>query len=139
MDGGEGGEEGAQVDDHVGHLHVAEVVPEVLVAEVGEDDDDLVRRAEGRDQGADGGAAAQVVEELNLVQDAHRGGRDVDLLDGDELGSSAGHLARVIAVLALQRRRRPLGGLVLLLVVVPFVLVLVVLEIFGFVNSREGA
>lgn len=60
------------------------------MAEVWEDDNDLVGVAEGGDQGADCGTVAQVVEELDLVEDSLGGRGHVDLLDGYELGPSAG-------------------------------------------------
>ena len=77
-------EERAEVDGHVGDGHVPEVVPEVVVAEVGEDGDDLICAPEGGDQGTDGGAVPQVMEQLELVEDSRGGGGDVDLLDGDK-------------------------------------------------------
>lgn len=62
MDCREGSEEGSEVDSHIRDRHIAEVVAEVMVREVGENSDDLVGRAKGGDQGADGRAIAEVVE-----------------------------------------------------------------------------
>jgi hypothetical protein len=42
------------------------------VAEVREDGDDLVGVPEGGDEGADGGAVPQIVEEVKLVEYARR-------------------------------------------------------------------
>lgn len=44
-----------------------------MVAEVGENGDDLIGTSEGGDQGADGGAVAQVMKQLELVEDSRRG------------------------------------------------------------------
>lgn len=84
----QGGEETAQIDGHVGGVHAAEVVTEIIVAKVGKDGDDLVGAAEGGDEGTHGRAVFEVVEKFQLVEDALRRGCDVDLLDGDVLGSS---------------------------------------------------
>lgn len=83
VDEGEGGEEGAQVNGHVDDVHLAEVVAEVVVGKVREDGDDLIGAPEGGDEGADGGAVPQIVQEFQLVEDAGGGRGDVDLLDGD--------------------------------------------------------
>lgn len=77
-------EERAEVDGHVGYGHVPEIVSEIMVAEVGEDGDDLICASKGSDQGADGGAVSQVVKQLELVEDPGGGGGHVDLLDGDK-------------------------------------------------------
>lgn len=65
-----GSEEGPEIDGHVGDCHIAEVVAEVVVGKVGQDGDNLVGGAEGGNQGANGRAVAEVVEELELVEDA---------------------------------------------------------------------
>lgn len=54
------------------------------MAEVGEDGNDLICASKGRDEGTDGRAVAQVMKQLELVEDARGRGRDVDLLDGDK-------------------------------------------------------
>lgn len=85
VDCGKGSEQGAEVDGHVRDGHVAEVVAEVMMAEIGEDGDNLVGRAEGGDQGTDSRAVAEVIKELEFVEDAGGRGRDVNLLDCDKL------------------------------------------------------
>lgn len=133
--GGEGGEEGAQVDARVVHVHSRVVFPEILVPEVGQDEEDLVGLAEGGDEGAYGGGCSQVVEKLEFVEDAGGRGSDVDLLDGDELRLPARRSGRVIQVRAgrgSERRRRPLA---IVGVDVPAVDVVVVADIFGLVYS----
>lgn len=88
VDSLEGGEQAAEVDGHVRDLHLAEVIAEVLVAEVGQYSDDLIRGPEGCDQGADGGTVSQVVEKLELVEDAVGARGDIDLFDGDVSGAA---------------------------------------------------
>lgn len=84
VNSGQGGKEGAEIGSHVGDGHVPEIVSEVMVAEVGENGDDLIGTSEGGDQGAHGGAVAQVMKQLELVEDSRRGRGDVDLFDGDK-------------------------------------------------------
>ena len=103
----EGREEGPQVDPDVRDGHVAKVRAEVGVAEIREDGDDLVGVAEGRDEGADGGAAAQVVEELQLVEDARGRRCDVDLLYGDVASAFS---RGVMGGVALEGRSGPFRG-----------------------------
>lgn len=90
----ESGKELAEVYRDLGNGHVAEVGAEIPVTKVREDGDDLVGVPEGGDQGADGGALAEVVEELELVEDSGRAGGDVDLLDGDVSCLATGSLNR---------------------------------------------
>lgn len=89
MHGGQGLEERAEVDLHLRDRHLTEVLAEVRVPEVGEHGDDLVCRAERRDERTDRVEAAEVVEELQLVEDARGTAGDVDLLDGHVFGTSA--------------------------------------------------
>jgi hypothetical protein len=77
-------EQGPQVDGNVRYRHVTEVASKVPVSEIGQDGDDLVGVSKGRDERTDRGALAQVVQQLELVEDARRAGCDIDLLDGDE-------------------------------------------------------
>lgn len=76
------------------------------------------------------------MEKLELVEDAGGRGGDVDLLDGDELGL----LARVGCGIGmrgggLERRRRPLP---IVGVDVPVIDIVVVADVLGLVDSREG-
>ena len=57
---------------------------------------------ESSDQGADGFAGTQVMEQFELVENAHRTARHVDFLEGNVFGLSA-----LGAVAALQRRGNP--------------------------------
>lgn len=79
----ESGEKLAKVYRDLRNGHVAEIGAEIPVTKVWEDGDDLVGVSEGGDQGAYRRALAEVVEELELVEDSGRAGGDVDLLDGD--------------------------------------------------------
>jgi len=78
-------EEGPEIDANIRNGHLAEVLAEVGVLEVREDGDDLVGMSVGGDEGADRVAAAEVVEKVQLVEDARGAAGDVDLLYGDEL------------------------------------------------------
>lgn len=117
------------------------------MAEVGQDGQYLVGGAEGGDQGTDGRTVLEVVEELELVQDALRRGGNVDLLDGDVLGTSAGPdslrcLRGVVqgggaAVdVPLEWRGRPLF---VFLIQVPFVVVGFILKVLSLVDGGECA
>lgn len=78
------------------------------MAEVGQDGDDLIGGAESGDQRADGRALAQVVKQLELVEDTSRAGCDVDLLNGDVARFTTRRASRGVAGLGLEGRRRPL-------------------------------
>jgi hypothetical protein len=90
----ESSEKLAEVYRDLRNGHVAEVGAEIPVTKVREDGDDLVGVPEGGDQGADGGALAEVVEKLELVKDSGRAGGDIDLLDGDVSCLATGSLNR---------------------------------------------
>lgn len=130
----ERGEERPQIDADVRYRHVAEVGPEVGVSEVGQDGDDLVRVPEGRDQGADRGAVPQVLEQVELVEDAAWGGRDVDLLDGDVARPSS---LRLLGI------RVPADGwwrpFRVAYLVFPVVIVVFVELVLGLVDGRKRA
>ena len=83
VDSLQAGEQAAKVEPHTADGHVAEVVSEVLVLEVGEDGDDLVLVAECGDEGADGVGVAEVVEEFQLVEYTHGAAGYVYLFDRD--------------------------------------------------------
>lgn len=68
MDRIESCEEGPEIDANVGNGHLAEVLAEVGVLEVGKDCDNLVGMSVGGDEGADRVAAAEVVEKVQLVE-----------------------------------------------------------------------
>lgn len=139
-------EEGAKVDGHIGDGHIAEVIAEVMVWEVGENSDDLIGRAKGGNQGADGRAVAKIVEELKFVEDADGRGCYVNLLDCDVLGSpgwlslewlgtlidSSG--GRASTDMAFQGRWCPF---LVLFVEIPSIVVSIVLQVCCFVDGRE--
>ena len=86
VDGREGREEAVEVRAHAGDGHAAEVVPEVAVLKVGENSDHLVMMPEGSDEGADRFAAAEVVEQVEFVEDSEGAACYVYFLDGDVAG-----------------------------------------------------
>lgn len=141
--GGQGGEQRAEVHPHVRHGEVAEVLAEVDVAEVRQHRDHLVLVPEGGDERADGVAAAQVVEQLELVLDPVRRRGDVDLLDRHVLrassrGERTGGRGRGVARSPLlEGRGGPFRHVARL--EVPVVVVGVVVEVLRLVHRREGA
>lgn len=124
VDGADGSEELVKVDTHVVNGHFAKVVPEVAMLEVWQDGYDLVLVTESGDERTDILRVAKVVQQFELVEDAHGRRGDINFLDGDVASAWA-----VACSLCLWRERH----------VVPVILVLVIEEVFGFVNGREGA
>lgn len=78
------------------------------------------------------------MEERELILDARGRGGDIYFLDGDELGFADGGVGAVVSV-GGRRRRRVNGGGGPLVVDVPGVVIVVVEEVFGFVDGGEGA
>jgi hypothetical protein len=122
------GEEAPEVESHLGDLHVTVVVSEVGVLEVGQHSNDLVKATEGGDQRTYRVGVSQVVEQLELVEYAYGTAGDIDLLDGDVVGSARG--------VSPTARRRPLS--VLAFIEVPAVVELVVLQVLGLVDGGKG-
>lgn len=119
-------EQAAEVEAHLGNLHVAVVVAEVVVLEVGQHSHHLVQMAEGGDERTHRVGIPQVVEQLELVEDANGTAGDVDLLDGYIMRPSGGPSRRC--------PRAVLAG-----VDVPRIVELVVFQVLCLVHSREGA
>lgn len=76
-------EECPQVNGDIRDCHVPEVRSEVTMAEVWQYSNDLIGMAKGGDQGADGSALAEVVEEFEFIENTRWTGCNVDLFDGD--------------------------------------------------------
>jgi hypothetical protein len=83
-------EETPEVESHLGDFHVAVVVAEIGMLKVGQHRNDLVQVAEGGDERTYRVGVPQVVEQLELVEYAYGTAGDIDLLDGDVVGSARG-------------------------------------------------
>jgi hypothetical protein len=83
-------EETPEIETHLGDFHVTVVVAEVGVLEVGQHSNDLVQATEGGDEWTYRVGVSQVVEQLELVEYAYGTAGDIDLLDGDVVGSARG-------------------------------------------------
>jgi hypothetical protein len=121
-------EETPEIETHLGDFHVTVVVAEVGVLEVGQHSNDLVQATEGGDEWTYRVGVSQVVEQLELVEYAYGTAGDIDLLDGDVVGSARG--------VSPTARRRPLS--VLAFIEVPAVVELVVLQVLGLVDGGKG-
>lgn len=131
----QGSEDGAEVDLAVCNGHLAEVFPEIGMLEIWQHSNDLVGAAHGGDEWADGGAISQVFEKVELVEDAGGRGCDVDLLDCDDPWATTTLCWQAIGTWC----GPAVLGDALLLVDVPSVVVVVVAEVFGFVDGGECA
>lgn len=76
-------EQRAKVDGNIRYCHVPKICSEVTVAKVRQYGDYLIGGAEGRDQRTDRRALAQIVQQLQLVQDTGRARCDIDLFYRD--------------------------------------------------------
>lgn len=82
--------------------------------------------------------AGEIVEEREFVLDTRGRGGDIYFFDGDELGFADGGVGGVVSVRRRRRRGVDRGG-GSLVVDVPGVIVVVVEEVFGFVDGGESA
>lgn len=127
-------EQRTQINRNIWDGHVPEVAPEIAMAEIGQDGNNLVGVPKSGDEGAHGGAVSQVIEEVELVEDA-RGGRSyINLLDGDI--ATLATRGAIGVLLSADRWRCPLCCLNLIF---PVVVVVVVELVLSLVDGREGS
>lgn len=135
---GQCGKQRTEVQPHVRNRERAEIPAEVDVLEVGEDSNNLVSMAESSDERDHGRVTGEVVEKCELVLDARGGGGDVYFFDGDEFRPASG-IGNVVMSMGGSGGRWVgwRGGL--FVIDVPFILVVVVKEVFSFIDRGEGA
>lgn len=125
----------AEINLTIRNRHLPEIFAEIGMLEVWQHRNDLVSVPHGCDEWADGGAAAEVVEEVEFVEDAGWGGGDIYLLDCDYLWTATALEGKAV----ISWSAPPVALVFLLLFEVPVVVVFVVAEVFGFVDGGECA
>lgn len=100
------------------------------MTEIGQHGDNLIIMSECSNKGAYGFVAFQVIQELKLILDSHGAACDIDFLDSDVMWLS-GRLSRGWGFRTTSPP--PLNRLF----GVPVILIVVVMQVFGFVNGRE--
>ena len=122
------------------------IYSEVLVSEMRQYSDDLILMSESGDQRANSLASSQVVKKFKFILYPHWATCDVDLLNGNidrptrrllalTVDKGSGRL-RIVLFPPFERRRRPFRSIIEFYI--PVVLIIFVMEVFGFVNCRES-
>ena len=122
------------------------IYSEVLVSEMRQYSDDLILMSESGDQRANSLASSQVVEKFEFILYPHWATCDVNLLNGNidrptrrllalAVDKGSGRL-RIVLFPPFERRRRPFRSVIGFYI--PVVLIIFVVEVFGFVNCRES-
>ena len=125
---------------HILHHKRAVLLPEISMGVVWNDSHDLVLMSKRCDQRADVLGVPQLIQEFQFILDSRRTTGHVNLFQRHVfLSPGSLRFIRVVSSVRISRRARTMSSsAAAILLLIPFVNILVVLQVFRFVDGGKG-